>query len=169
MGLNTKLDDGAVGTIGVTLARLAALATNLAVDEGEFRDANFAKGVNADFIRTVSNDISLYGETLSTALAEAEDRLKARDFDAALQTLVSAHAMTMAQMVSLDIASVDNGHASLIPIGVGLGATLSDGIAAIPPPTGLQTLFGKLEKIGAWLWTVIQTLMAPGSRPTARV
>jgi hypothetical protein len=159
--MNTKLNDGAIRTIAVTLARLGALATNLSVDEEEFREANFANGVSADFVRTVSRDISAYGETLSTLLREAEACLNSRNLDAALDLLLSAHAMTMAQMVSLDIASVDNGHASLTGTGVTPLSPGGGGAVANLPPASLLILFGRLEKIGAWLSTIIQTLLTP--------
>ena len=67
----------------------------------------------------------------SMAIEQVPSGKRVAEFAAALELLLSAHAMTMAQMASLDIASVDNGHASLIAAGA----------ASAPIPEAMKAMY----------------------------
>lgn len=115
-----------------------------------------------------SANLAAYREGVAPVLERAMGYLEANAPDRALASLMSAHAMTTAQLTSLDILSVKETGYSLVASSTGASSPAGGGAAGpapspAPPPGSLQALFNTLGKVGAWLWSVIQSLLTPKS------
>jgi hypothetical protein len=167
MDVNTNLDGNATMAINSAIGQLQHLSSTLAGDEERAVTAVRDAFDHPHLASAVRGQLGTYRSGMASSLEAASRHLEAREFEPALQALLSAHAMTMAQLTSLDILAESQAQWSLAtsatassPAVTPTSQSPSAAPAASPPPS-LQSLFNKLGKIGAWLWGIIQTLLTP--------
>jgi hypothetical protein len=156
MEMNANLDPDAMDVAASTVDQLRKLLPTLAGEEREF---GLGAVGHPDLVRAVAGPLGGYLKAMDGVLGKAKELLADHDAESALQSLWSAHAMTMAQLVGLDIAAERVAGWTLSTTSP--GPVVQPIPQANPPPSALQSLFNKLGQIGAWLWSIIQTLLIP--------
>lgn len=160
MDVNTALDPRAMSAIGSAIAHLSA-ATSRLDDAGADM---FRAYDRPDRTVALHRQLADYQAGIAEVLGAAGRQVDANDPHAALQSLLSAHAMTLAQITAIDIAT--DGQADWSTLASAAVPAASPATTPSPTPStglppGLQSLLNRLGKIGAWLWSIIQTLLTP--------